>query len=640
MRDNTFFDKTSGKSLERYIESTDLIQELSSPSIRDIAGADEYRTRLLQNFTRIGRLAQENIKILETAYFPLIRSDRQLDHAAVEELRHFSESLVNAYNLDHLDIPIVYLQAERLLHEASGSGDEEELIRALDGMVSAAYAMISMTGRLYPCSDVCFKYRDKGLDAAMRLLGYLEHEKFSALNDECREMVLVNARYIRVVSEIDNVPSTAEENARDLKWMLDALALYDDPFYRKELPSYNWNYHLFRTLEYIGSFTNMNNQRGFDKAQLDIINECTKRMAALYDTDEEYFSSIHWTEEMPLYLVRNAYLAGEIDLAAYRKGLEKINAEQVSKAEEGSITLVMLMTPLEYMLVLDHEQLSRQETRCLSRFYDRIILYMHRASKKEGLMSLATCLSLILKNFIELPGEMDFETMGLSLMAALHVPTYVHTLSTADFAVCLTRHLLRKDPSLFVGMPGYDDVEAVKAHAGAIGDFVYHAALCHDFGKLMIAETILTYGRDLFDDEFGYIRSHPEVGALLLEQFPETAQYAEVVRGHHRWFNGKGGYPDDFDMAASSFRTVTALITCADCLDAATDTVGRSYKEGKSLDQFITELHAGSGTRYAPYLTELLADREVRADIETLLAKGRDENYRSAYYILKKHEMR
>ena len=79
-------------------------------------------------------------------------------------------------------------------------------------------------------------------------------------------------------------------------------------------------------------------------------------------------------------------------------------------------------------------------------------------------------------------------------------------------------------------------------------------------------------------------------------------------------------------------------IPSADCLDASTDTVGRSYKEGRTLDHYLAEVHAGSGTRYAPYLAEMLADRDVRGDIEMLLARGRDENYRQAYHVLKKYE--
>ncbi len=71
---------------------------------------------------------------------------------------------------------------------------------------------------------------------------------------------------------------------------------------------------------------------------------------------------------------------------------------------------------------------------------------------------------------------------------------------------------------------------------------------------------------------------------------------------------------------------------CADCLDAATDTVGRSYNKGKSFDSFREELIARSGDHYASWLTDLFSDPLVKEDIEYLLDDGR------SMYILYKEE--
>ena len=88
-------------------------------------------------------------------------------------------------------------------------------------------------------------------------------------------------------------------------------------------------------------------------------------------------------------------------------------------------------------------------------------------------------------------------------------------------------------------------------------------------------------------------------------------------------------------MESSPYRTIIAITACADCLDAATDSIGRSYKRGKTLDEFIQEVDEGSGTRYAPYVAELLHDPQIRSEIEQFLSEGRNENYRKTYTILK-----
>ena len=80
------------------------------------------------------------------------------------------------------------------------------------------------------------------------------------------------------------------------------------------------------------------------------------------------------------------------------------------------------------------------------------------------------------------------------------------------------------------------------------------------------------------------------------------------------------------------------MVTCADCLDAATDTVGRSYKTGKSLDELIGEFRAENGTRYAPYVVDLFSDEEVVREIIGILERERDRNYTETSDTLESHD--
>ena len=70
-------------------------------------------------------------------------------------------------------------------------------------------------------------------------------------------------------------------------------------------------------------------------------------------------------------------------------------------------------------------------------------------------------------------------------------------------------------------------------------------------------------------------------------------------------------------------------------MDAATDKVGRSYNIGRTLDEYIEEVHDGSGTRYAPYLYDLLNQEDVYEDIVYLIDEGRKATYRETYLLLK-----
>ena len=94
---------------------------------------------------------------------------------------------------------------------------------------------------------------------------------------------------------------------------------------------------------------------------------------------------------------------------------------------------------------------------------------------------------------------------------------------------------------------------------------------------------IETQHRPLTDEEFGIIRSHPNRGGQYLSIDEDLARYVDIARGHHKFYNGKGGYPNDFDNTASPERFMIDIITVCDCLDAATDQYGRNYHQARNF---------------------------------------------------------
>ena len=261
----------------------------------------------------------------------------------------------------------------------------------------------------------------------------------------------------------------------------------------------------------------------------------------------------------------------------------------------------------------------------------------------------------LLLYFVEVPGKITFEEMGLRSLAAFHPPTYVHSRMVAYLSRCIVTHLLTEDPARFVGVLGCRSVTEVEERKDEILSFTFHAfipaaradaldeileyayqsGLCHDFGKLPMIDTIFIYGRRLLDFEFDNIKQHPDLGAFLLGRNESVKRYVDVARGHHRWYDNSKGYPETFDTEKSPVKTIIDIVACADCLDAATDTIGRSYNRGKTLEDFQKELEEGSGTRYAPFLPGLFQKPEVREDLEYLLTEGRQNNYKNTYLLLR-----
>ena len=621
---------TLEEAAEKYVELSTWIRELSSPQIANVEDAESYREEVLTNFRRIGDIAQVKTGLLEDYLNPVLESDHLLTEEEVSALRSLRENLLDAYAMDNMDTPFIYQVALRLCEDAERKQDKEAIIKSLDDFVMAAYAYLAMVRRVYPYSDSALKCREEGLRAANRILEYLpEKEPRAILDSRVREAILINSRYITTLYEYPLTEGDTALTESILQILRRALSLKDIPEYRELVPDFDWVYHEFRTLHYFSVMTIFHNRFGFNQEQLAEINEHAKRLLEIWDKEQEHLKGRNSTETIQFAATRCAYLAGEIDEEAYKTKLVELAASSRGDIYNADEMQRKTSVPIEYMLTIDPNNMSERDKEVLPVFYKDLIRYIHSMPKLGHLSFLLTELAFLLENFIEVDGVIDFETMCLELLAALHPPTYIHSLSVADLSTCLARHLFRKHPEMFENTPGYPDIDA-------IADYVWHAAACHDIGKLFIVETIITYGRPLYDKEFDWIRCHPEAGAELLSKHEKTWDYVDVALGHQRWYDGVGGYPECYDPTKVKNRLVVDIVACADCLDAATDNVGRSYKKGKTLDGFMAELKEGIGTRYAPFLLELFEDEEVYRDLEAILNSGRDDKYHHTYTVLEK----
>jgi hypothetical protein len=116
------------------------------------------------------------------------------------------------------------------------------------------------------------------------------------------------------------------------------------------------------------------------------------------------------------------------------------------------------------------------------------------------------------------------------------------------------------------------------------------AALMHDVGKLFIAKEVLNKPAKLSDQEFEVIKSHPSLGAEMIERVGDD-ELTEMVRHHHERMDGTG-YPDR--LAGKEIPIGARVISVADTFDAITSR--RPYRPAQKhqLALDIIEREAGS----------------------------------------------
>ncbi len=216
--------------------------------------------------------------------------------------------------------------------------------------------------------------------------------------------------------------------------------------------------------------------------------------------------------------------------------------------------------------------------------------------------------------------------------------TAIHSLMVSELAQTIMEYLVTNHPEetrqLFAReWEIFGDGEGLIRAAKTAG-------MCHDTGKIYCTDIINLQSRHIQDAEFAMIKKHPSCGAAILRESPVLKVYADVAEGHHKTYDGTGGYPADFDNTASPIRSLIDLITICDSIDAATDGLGRNYTRAKTFHQVLGELKQGAGRRYNDKLVALIAqDEQLVATIEEQVGAKRAQLQYKVYRLFVEREI-
>lgn len=123
------------------------------------------------------------------------------------------------------------------------------------------------------------------------------------------------------------------------------------------------------------------------------------------------------------------------------------------------------------------------------------------------------------------------------------------------------------------------------------------AALLHDIGKLAVPEHILTKPGRLTPDEFARVRTHPAIGAEIIQAVPFPYPVAPFIHSHHERWDGSG-YPDG--LAGESIPLGARVLAVVDYFDALT--TDRPYHRAMGHDEAVEVLRSEAGRALDPAL--------------------------------------
>ncbi len=123
------------------------------------------------------------------------------------------------------------------------------------------------------------------------------------------------------------------------------------------------------------------------------------------------------------------------------------------------------------------------------------------------------------------------------------------------------------------------------------------AGMVHDVGKIGVPERVLCKPGRLTDDEFAWIRRHPEMGYHILKDIPQLQDVLPGVLHHHERWDGNG-YPHG--LSGEGIDLFGRIIALADSFDAMSS--NRTYRSAMSRDKVLEEIMNCAGTQFDPDL--------------------------------------
>jgi HD-GYP domain-containing protein (c-di-GMP phosphodiesterase class II) len=121
------------------------------------------------------------------------------------------------------------------------------------------------------------------------------------------------------------------------------------------------------------------------------------------------------------------------------------------------------------------------------------------------------------------------------------------------------------------------------------------AASLHDIGKIGVPDHILLKPGKLTDDEFDWIRKHPEWGWMAVRNVEGFHDASLLLLHHHERLDGNG-YPGR--LKGSEIPLGSRLIAVADSFDALT--TDRPYRPGRSAEDALVEIRRCVGVQFDP----------------------------------------
>lgn len=604
---------------EEYIENLKKIRALNLRKSAVGKSFDEYCAELLRDRECAEMTIKRNMLILRQHLFPLLDNMFDADPKELEELKKFSSELLNS--AIETDIGL-FCQIQRSM--LSYARLTKERCAMIEELYWLGIGYNSMCAKLIGLEySVCEKYYSQMRLCFAEAAAYLKY--FNELESTETKSYILRSRANMSLGGF-------KANVEKIRMVKRTLMIFQDPEYRKKAPDLPWDKYVYTIHRQMASSASY-------KKEIDLTpQDVADFMESVYVIYETRFRETKENNERTPIRPMFSYCVAEYycGLYGFEELLTKIeqlmdSADFNDRSEDTMYGIISL--PAFYCQYLEEnpEYLSKRLD-YIGVLNKRALSYVKSFSERELSEKLFFYLRQLSFTYIETENSISYKDFIIKLEMSFAPVIYAHSCAVGRAASVLCKIIADEKPDYFDDIGFIRDIVDVEEKKRVIADYAFECGLLHDIGKMNFMSLYTNVGRQWFEDENKMAQLHTLVGMACLEKRRSTSRCAAVALGHHRWYDGSRGYPDDYKRLECEYRQMVDVIGLMDWLDNIVYNDTRIFRGmDKTFEEARESAIALEGKRFSPMLIARLREKEVSDAINGALNSGRNEAYRNIY---------
>ncbi|MBR4163782.1 MAG: hypothetical protein IKR11_09685 [Solobacterium sp.] len=585
---------------EQYISNMREIAQLADFFCDAGNGFEEWFQKRKEAGIKSERLKAENISLLNDHLFPTLDHLHEASAEEIQDLVAFADALMDWK--ENLDCGVYIVIHDALLSVCRTRKDRNGMIRELYKLGMGHYYRNRMIQGIDETKTNSFIFENEMLFTEAGT--YLKY--FEEIEDEETKGYIIRA--------LANISICTRDRRKRVAVSARILQIVQDPYYRNLAPSIPWDIFLRKTHQQMSANRSVLSSGGMS----------TDELAAVLESCQYVFEpekntgnpEIRWL--WPYYEME--YSCGFADLSTTLGRMERLIMHMPYDRYDESGLYANVQLPVYYgRLLRDNPSRQKKNTGFLQYAYEKMMNTLMTYPVAEVSDYLIYMITLVLTDYLEIEGVETYQSMTMKIMQRYAGNLYIDSCVVADIMQVICKYIYQEDPHFF------DDIPHLKNPETELMEYAKFCGMYHDFGLLKMQISRLMQSRNLFDHESGIFQLHAISGYDDLKARPSTSPYADIALGHHRYYNGNDGYPEEYIRNHSPYRQMVDIAAIAVAIKD-------EFSSGK--EDLFADIISREHKQFSPVITSYLHNASLLEEIENILT-SKTKYYQDMYRQMK-----